>query len=192
MVFYWTTGIVMSSISASGIGQGLMQFLQQIATEGPSATTEAASSSAASAVTTLTSGTPATGTQATAHHHHHGGGSKIKQIQDAVTTALQAAQASGNTEDPNTIIKSAIEQVLDAANNATPTTSTGTSTTETTSGTASTPQSQFEQTLQSYGVNPQQFQSDFLAAVKDAQGGQVNTANVFGSFPTGSQVDTTG
>jgi hypothetical protein len=118
----------------------------------------------------------------------------MQNIQNAVTSALQSAKESGSSANPNTVVQTAIEQILSGTNNGTP--STGTTTTAT-PGTDTTPstttQSTFAQTLQSYGVDPQQFNSDFLAAIKDAQNGEpVSTANIFGSFPTGTQVDTTG
>ena len=40
-------------------------------------------------------------------------------------------------------------------------------------------------------MTPQQFRSDFLAAVKDAQGGQADPSTAFKSLPPGSTVDTT-
>jgi hypothetical protein len=46
--------------------------------------------------------------------------------------------------------------------------------------------------LQAMGVDPQQFHSDFLAAVQGAQGGQVDPSTAFQSFPPGTTVNTTG
>jgi hypothetical protein len=180
----------MSSISASGLGQGLMQFLQQISSDAQSATTDAASSTAAATTTSTAASAAVDVPQAAGHHHrHHHGGTQIQKIQDAVTSALQSAQANGSATDPNKVIQTAIEQVLSGTNNVTPAGNPGTTATPNGGGAVQSP---FEQTLQSYGVDPQQFRSDFLAAIKDAQGGQVNASNVFGNFPSGTQVDTTG
>jgi hypothetical protein len=185
----------MSSISAAGIGQSVMQYIQQLASNAQSATTSAATTSStttpSSTAASIATGTPAAGHK---HHHHHGGSTDLEKIQDAVTNALQSAQAGGSSANPNAVIKTAIEQILAGTNNVTPpTTSTTTATPGTTTTPSTTTQSTFAQTLQSYGVDPQQFRNDFLAALQDAQNGQpVNTANIFGSFPTGTQVDTTG
>jgi hypothetical protein len=166
----------MSTISASGIGQSLLQQLQQLSTSSQADTSTTSPS---------TAGTP----KAAGHHHHHRG-NDFQKIQDAVTTALQSAQSSGNSTDPNKVIESAIAQVLGGPNaaanaaNATGATST---------------QPTFAQTLQSFGVNPQQFHNDFLAAVQDAQGGQTSQtsqsnllSNVLQNFGLGSVLDTTG
>ena len=62
----------------------------------------------------------------------------------------------------------------------------------TTSNTAGLP-SAFVKTLQSFGVTPQQFQSDLGAALKAAQqNGGFNISSLFKSFPTGSVVDALG
>lgn len=166
----------MSSISASSIGQNVLQYLQQLTTESTSATTDAA---------TTTDPTTTSTTAAPSHHHHHHG-SKIKEIQDAVTSALENAKDDGDTTDPNKIVQTAIEQVLGSANNAT------TSATSATTSTPGTAQSAFAKTLQSFGVDADQFRSDFLSAVKEAQNGDINTSSVFAAFPTGTQLDTNG
>ena len=62
--------------------------------------------------------------------------------------------------------------------------------------TAST--SSFNQLLQSYGVDPQQFGQDLQSALSGAQGGSgsggttVDFATLFQSFPPGSAIETTG
>ena len=138
------------------------------------------------------------------HHHGHGGSGILKQIQDAVTNALQTAQTgSGSTADPNKIVESAIAQVLKAhssATTATGTTNAATTTaadpdgdggsTEATSGSSSL--ASFFQALQTAGIDPKQFQQDFVNAIKDAQGGTVNPATAFQSIPIGSTIDTLG
>jgi hypothetical protein len=186
--FYWTKGFAMSSISASSIGQSVLQYIQQLASNSTtSAATTAAAATTSTAAPTST-GTPAMGGHH--HHHRHGGGTEMQTIQDAVTNALQSAKENGSSADPNTVIKTAIEQILGGTNNSSPTDPTTTTTPTTDNDSA---QSVFNQTLQSFGVDPQQFRNDFLSAIKDTQNGQpVSTANIFGSFPTGTQVDTTG
>ena len=58
---------------------------------------------------------------------------------------------------------------------------------------SSTSQSTFAQLLQSNGVNSQQFQQDFLAAIQSAQnGGATNPSSVFSGFPTGSTLNVVG
>ena len=60
-------------------------------------------------------------------------------------------------------------------------------------GSASGAQAAFAQLLQSNGVNGQQFQQDFLAAIQSAQGGDSSDpSGALGSFPPGSLVDTFG
>jgi hypothetical protein len=189
----------LSSISSIG-GSSLTQFLQGLSsssqTSGVSATTPATTSSSTSATQGATAGVQGTGRR----HRGHG----FKQIQDAVTSALQTAQQSGSTTDPNQIVEDAISKVLQNSTSGTGTSATGTasaadpdgdgdpqsSTSGATSGTSGT--QSFLQTLQSFGIDPQQFHQDFLSAVKDAQNGNSNAATAFQSFPVGSTVDTIG
>ncbi len=193
----------MSAINGSG--NGLFQFLQQLSGNTSASSTPTVASAAG--VTTPTSGQAVSGAS---HHHKHGGGG-FKKIEDAVTSALQSAQ-SNSSSDPNQIIEDALAKVLSAdptasnpatsanANGVTPaadsdgdTNSSGTS--NAASATSTTPSSakqSFFQTLQSFGVSPQQFHSDFLAAIKDAQGGQVDPGTAFQSFPPGVNLDVLG
>jgi hypothetical protein len=202
----------MSSISGIGGGnQSLYSFIQSLS--GTSASQGATSASSTTASSSDPTQALTQGAQGGHGKHHHGGGG-LKQIQDAVTSALQSAQTSGSTTDPNKVIEDAITQVL-KNNNSTPSTSTASATATTspssgaapdtdgdsagaastssgaTSGATSAQQSFFA-TLQSMGISPKQFRQDFLAAVKDAQGGQVNPATAFQSVPVGSVVDTIG
>jgi len=195
----------MSSISSLGGNvQGIFQFIQSL-----SGTSQTPSTSATTSTSTATDPTQSA-TQAVSggHHHHHGhsGSGVFKQIQDAVTNALQTAQSSGgSSSDPNQIVESAIAQVLKS--NSAATTATGSTNAATTAQTSSTDSNadaateatggtsslaSFFQALQTAGVNPQQFQQDFLNAVKDAQGGQVNASTAFQSIPIGSTIDTLG
>ena len=191
----------MSSISISGTS--LFQYLQSVSAAGSSQPTVATTS-------TDTTQDPSQSVQgAGQHHHHHGGGGMFKKVEDAVTSALQSAQADPSA-DPNKVIEDAIAKVLKGG--ATDSTSSATSTTSAVQPTASDPDGDgdtgasgangvsssvgsgrqaFLQMLQSMGVDPQQFHKDFLAAIQDAQGGTVNTGTAFQSFPPGSTVDTT-
>ncbi|HWE94464.1 MAG TPA: hypothetical protein VG269_10905 [Tepidisphaeraceae bacterium] len=192
----------MSSVSSvSGAGQGLYQFIQSLS---------AAGSSQAAAATSPTDPTSASAASSSGQavqgsgHHHHGGGGKFKQIEDAVTSALQAAQSSGTSQDPNQIIESAISKVLQNTGSAAPATGSatqapgtdpdgdGSSATGSTSAATPPGGNSFLQALQTLGVSPQQFHSDFLAAIKDAQGGNPNPATAFQSFPPGTTIDTIG
>jgi len=201
----------MSAISSLGGNvQGIFQFIQ-----GLSGTSQ---SQAAGATTSTTSSTDPTqsATQAVSgghHRHRHGGGSGVfKQIQDAVTNALQTAQSSGTSSDPNQIVESAIAQVLKASTSAAGTTTPATTATATPTTAAQTPSTDpdgdgdpateatggtssmasFFQALQTAGIDPKQFHQDFLNAIKDAQGGQVNPSTAFQSIPVGSTIDTLG
>ena len=176
----------MSSISATGIN--LASFFQGV-------TDQSATESAQTSQTTAAGGTDAsTSSQevegGSGHHHHHGG-AMFGKIEQAVTSALQSAQSSGSTEDPNQIVQDAITKVLDQAQNGSSSTSDpdgdGSSATQ-----ASGNSQSFSQMLQAMGVDPQQFHSDFLSAVQAAQGGQVDPSTAFQSFPPGTSVNTTG
>jgi hypothetical protein len=190
----------MSSVSSvGGNAQSLYQFIQSL-----SGTTQSPSTGATSGATSSTTSNSATQTIAQAaqsigqalqggHHHHHGGA--LKQIQNAVTSALQSAQSNGSTSNPNKIVEDAISQVL--GNNNAAVSPTGTDADGDGPG-ASMPTSAasrtqaFFQTLQSFGVSPQQFQQDLLSAVKDAQNGTVNSSTAFQNFPLGSTLDAIG
>lgn len=124
-----------------------------------------------------------------------GSGSFFQQIQSAVSSALQSAQSSGPTTNPNQVIQNAIAQILQNQRNITNGLSGSDPDGDTdTQGVAdqdgSTIQSVFAQLLQSNGVNPQQFQQDFLTAIQSAQnGGSPNAPGALSSLPTGSLVD---
>jgi hypothetical protein len=191
----------MSSISGSTTStQNLFSYLQSLA--GSQSTSPTAST------TTTTSGSDSS-TPSVSGHHHHGGGKGggasafFSQVQSAVTSALQSAQSSGSTSDPNTVIQDAIAQVFKNQQNITGSTTdtsgstTGTSDSSTTGSTSatdtdgSTAQSAFAQLLQSNGVDPEEFHNDFLSAIQSVQSGATATASsVFSAFPTGSAVDT--
>jgi len=125
----------------------------------------------------------------------------FQKLQQAVTTALTSIQ-SGSTADPNQVVQNAIASVLnpggssssdsDGDNDGSASVTSSTSGTSGASSQSSTTQA-FLQALSSNGINPQQFQSDFLSAVSQAQqGGQIDAGSVFSGFPTGLAVDTVG
>jgi hypothetical protein len=182
----------MSTSAVNPASQSLYQFLQSIS---GNAQAQAASAASATASTEAPAGQAV---QGAGHHHHHGhgGGAGFKKIEQAVTDALQSANGSS---DPNKTIEDAIAKVFQDNSTTSSTTSGAADTdgdTDGSSATQASPQNDaaarqaFFQTLKSYGVDPQQFRQDLLAAMKDAQGGQVNPSTAFQSFPPGVAVDT--
>src|SRR5579862_4791494 len=124
-----------SSLSSSNIykyltnaaGQGLSganSLLSNLAPVNSSSSTSNASSietsvaQAASSATTSLSQTIASALGGAHHHHHaHGGGGEtganfFKSIQSQVTNALQDAQSSGSTADPNQIVEDTISKIF--------------------------------------------------------------------------------
>jgi hypothetical protein len=158
-------------------------------------------SSSASGTTAANDGDGSTQGVPKEHRHHHGGGGGgsgfFANVQSAVTSALQSAQSSGSDSDPNQVIQTAIEQVLNGQQSGTGGT-TGQTTSPTsgsggsTGSSGSSARAAFEQLLQSNGVDPQQFQQDFQAAIHSTQSGDsADPSSVFASFPPGSAVNTT-
>lgn len=200
----------MSAVSSSS-GAGLFQFLQGLSQYDQSPATSIASGtgSTGSVDTTGDANTQTSAaTQGAQGHHHHGGGSGgngefFQKIQQAVSSALQSAQSSGSTSDPNQIVENAIASVLGtgsssnssssasgttAADGSTSTTTNSNAGSTTTPGTS--PQEAFSNLLQSAGITAQQFHADFLSAVKDAQGGNVNSSTAFQNFGPGAALNT--
>ncbi len=202
----------MSLLSINTLGQGLGQLFggSSPANSGrPTASTSGTGSS------TVSTGTAAPAAQAGApqvggHHRHHGGGKQVQQIQDAVTSALQAAQSSGSTSNPDKVIEDAIAKVFKQASSVSSSSSSPSSITPqsaasdpdgdgdtdaagATDAERTSSQQAFFKTLQSLGVSPQQFRSDFLAAIQDAQqSGNVDVAAALKSLPKGSTLDEIG
>lgn len=185
----------MSMISGlSGSASGLYSFIQSLSPGNQTSATTAAASNSSQSVSGQITGAGG------GHHHHHGGGGAMKQLQDAVTNALQTAQSSGSSADPNKIIEDAIAKLLQNDNGATTGTTQGAAADPDGDGDGSagatgapgTSAQSFQQLLQSFGVSPQQFHQDLLSAVKDAQGGQINPLTALQSFPVGSMVDMVG
>ena len=187
----------MSTISVSG----LSQFFQSVSVTSPTQANDATVQSGATTDSSSATDSSASQQVQGGHHHHHGGGGGgafFSKIQSAVTSALQQAQ-SGDATDPNQAIQNAIASVMEGGNSSADGTATSTDPSATDPNAAATASSDpqqsqiaFFQTLQQFGVDPQQFHQDFLAALQDAQqNGNADPSSVFGSFPPGTAVDTT-
>jgi len=126
----------------------------------------------------------------------------FQQVQSVVSSALQSAQQSGSTADPNQVIQSAIAQIFKNQQNAgggksgQPSAAVNdpdgdTDTPGVADSDAAANKNAFAQLLQSNGVDAQQFQQDFLSAVQSAQsGGGADASSVYAGLPPGSLVDT--
>ena len=176
----------MSAVSSvsSNAGSSLYQFLQSIAAQSNGQTANTASTQ---------------GVQGAHHHHHHGGGGQggnglFQQIQSAVTSALQSNQPGSSSSDPNQVITQAIAQVLQGGTNPTSGTAAAGGTAPAAgavngAGSGGNNSQAFFQSLQALGVTPEQFRSDFLAALKQVQSGQTNSNSAVASPLTGLAVD---
>jgi hypothetical protein len=207
----------MSSVGLTNSSPSLLSFLQNLSTGASTAATSTLASATTAATSALDPTTPTTATSttdptsalsqavsATHHHHHHGhgggqAGGLFSQIQSAVTNALNSAQSNGSTEDPNQIVQDAIAKVLQQNGLQAPDSDgdTGSDTSGSVptaaTGSASDPQQTFFNTLKGYGIDPQQFNQDFIAAIKSAQSGQgADPASALASFPPGLSLDTEG
>lgn len=182
----------MSSVSSVSGSADLYTVLQQINGQSTTSTDNTSATDPTQA---------AQQTQGSKHaHKHHGGGKGglSSQVESAVTSALQDAQPG---DDPNTLIQNAIAAALKKAQEGGAASVQGDGDADagaTTQGTGpqsgqggAVSQSDFESLLKSNGVDPKQFQQDFQAAVQSVQqGGSVDFASLFQSFPAGSAVDT--
>ena len=188
----------MSTITSTS-GAGLSGLLQSIT----GSNTTNANSSTGSTTSTSTLGDLLQ--QVGRHKHGKGSHGGFDKLANAVTSALQQASNGGSgsiTTDPNATITNALAQIFKTGSlggapdaegdSATPPSNNAALTSASTTATPGLPDS-FVQTLKSFGVTPQQFQSDLAAALKGAQeNGGVDTASVFKSFPVGSIVDSIG
>jgi hypothetical protein len=168
----------MTSLGVGGVGQSAAQYLQQ-----------------------LTGQQGASGGAKGGHHRHHGigggaaggaagagGQQQVSSLLDTIASALQSADPSA---DPNQVIEDTVTKLLQSGTtgaNGAASTSLGT---VQAAGTQASNQQSFVQLLQAHGVNLQQFQSDLLTAVKDAQNGKVNPATALQSLPPGSALNLT-
>jgi hypothetical protein len=172
----------MTSQGVGSVGQSAAQYLQQL--------------------TGQQSGSG--GAQGAHHRHHHGGGGgggaaggaagagsqqQVSSLLDTIASALQSADPSA---DPNQVIEDTVTNLLQSGTTGANGASSSVSplTVQAAGGQASNQQS-FVQLLQAHGVNLQQFQSDLLTAVKDAQNGKVNPATALQSLPPGSALNLT-
>jgi hypothetical protein len=186
----------MSANGIAGIDSSIYQYLQSLNAQAQSANATTTTGTTTQAATPTTPVSLATQPVQSQRHHRHGGGALFKQIEAAVTSALQSAKSSGSTADPNTIIQNAIAGVLQKNG----VTNTNSATGQTAAATRAVGQAgsnqqsvqAFLQLLQANGINAQQFQADFLAAVKNAQNGKVNPATALQALPPGTGVNTTG
>ena len=163
----------MSSISALGghhHHHSHQQLMQSVA-----ASTSSSASSASGTLTALTdalnpSASSASNTPTAAQ-------GLFKQIENAVTGALQSAPSNA---DPNQVVQKAIANVLKNPN------SSDDGDGDISPADAAKTQKTFAQTLQSFGITPDQFQKDLAGAVQSTQ-----SAAGTSSFPPGVFLDTT-
>jgi hypothetical protein len=162
-------GVDMSSISAAGHHHhhGIQNSPPPIAA--------AISSSASSASGTLTALADALAPGSASKTSQAGQG-LLKQIESAVTGALQSAPSNA---DPNQVVQKAIENALKNPN--------ADSDNDDDSTDPVTAQKTFAQTLKSFGITPEQFQKDLSGAVQSVQ-----SASGTSSFPPGTFLDTIG
>jgi hypothetical protein len=209
-IFQDVKEFTMSSISGIDGGSSLALYFQNLSATSNTSATDATTATSPTTTTSSTSNTDASPAIQGGHHHHHGHADAAKseffqQLQTAVTGALQSAQQGGT--DPNKAIQDAISQIFNNNNSsATSQTSAPANQPATTNdsndgppasagdppGSATSSLQAFFNTLQSYGIDPQQFHQDFLAAATNAQNGAVNTSTAFQSIPPGTLIDAIG
>jgi hypothetical protein len=191
-----------SDLTSGSYLQTLMQQLAAKATATPATTATTPTTTATTTDTQATAGT--TQSASSTPHHHHKRAEFFKQIETAVTTALQTAQSDGSSTDPNKVIEDTIAKFFKDNNISLPTPASGNDASAAASqNTNSTSQASAQQEaspgsvrqaffdlLKNFGVSPQQFRNDFLTAIKDAQAGQANTATALQSIPVGSSINT--
>ncbi|HEY1685360.1 MAG TPA: hypothetical protein VGG19_11395 [Tepidisphaeraceae bacterium] len=195
--------------AVSGIGNSaIYQYLQATQASQSTQSGVSGSSSASSASSVQAAINNSGSSKAHGSHRHQddsaamaqpggtGGSQRMQQLQNAVVTALQTAKANPSS-DSNDIVQSAIASIFKNSMNASAPQAAGTDADGDDDGSATaasdtdTEQSTFFDTLQQYGIDPQQFQQDFQTAVQQAQGGEIDSSTAFQSFPPGVIVDTT-
>jgi len=202
----------MSSISSVG-GNSVALYFQNLSATSNASASNAVTTTSPTTTTSSTGGTDASQAIQGGRRHHHGhadaGKSEFfQQLQTAVSGALQSAQQGGT--DPNKVIEDAISQIFKNNANATSPSSAkanqpasvndsdgdGDGSPAEAGGPAGKTQNSalqsFFNTLQSYGIDPQQFHQDFLTAATSAQNGASNTSTAFQSIPPGTLIDTIG
>jgi hypothetical protein len=177
----------MSSISLNTGSSNLYPLLNNSSNENPLlAALAGGSTSPIGTNTTLADGAPAgllDGRQ--------GPNSELFQkVQQAVTSALTSIQGNSSA-NPNQVIQQAILQVI-AQTSTSSNAATGATSPSDPEDSETDPTQSFFSSLKDYGIDPQQFQSDFLSALTQAQQtGQASAATAFNSFPTGLSLDAT-
>lgn len=171
----------MSSLSISSTSVNPYYLLSQTASQTSQTGTAADSAGAAPA--------PLQG-----HHRHQhggiGGGNAIAELLNSIATALNSADPSA---DPNQIIQDTIAKLLagDGTGNTSSADSDGDNDGTATASTNAAKGQSFLDALQAHGVSLQQFETDLLTAVKNAQNGKVNAGTALKSFAPGSVLNAT-
>jgi hypothetical protein len=175
-------GSTMSAIGA--IAGGLSQFIQSLNPSGAASPAQNASSGS---------------TASTSGHHHHGGG--FAKLADAITSALQSASNSSSgsaSTDANQTITQALTKIfqngsLGSASSTDDTDAAQDASDPSATDATNTLPASFVQTLKSFGVTAQQFQTDLTNALNTAQqSGNFDPSSVLKNFPPGSIVDAIG
>jgi hypothetical protein len=167
----------MAAISAIS---NLTQNLYPLAHEFTSPTTTSATATSISGTVTASPATLA-GVEHSTHRKH--GGPLLKQIEQAVTRALQS---SGPAADPNKVVQDAITSVLKQGGSK----ARGAGALDADGDDDGTQQT-FVQTLTAFGITPEQFRKDLAAAIQNAHTSAAGVPNV-SSFPPGLLLDAAG
>lgn len=174
----------MSCSGVGGVGQNPYQFLQS--SSQPQSATDAASTAQ------LQIQIQAQG-QSGSPHRHHGGGNRAKggdAVSDLLNTIEQALQSADSSDDPNKVIEDTITKLL-SGDGATESENGSDSSRSAAANTPADAKQSFADVLKAHGVDFQQFRTDLLAAVKNAQNGQVDPSTALQSFAPGTSVDLT-
>ena len=192
------------SSGVGGVGQNPYQFLQASSAQNSASdtsTTSDTTANGAAAVAQLQQQMQAQGQSGTHHHHHHGGGGgggnragSGDAVADLLNTIQQSLQSADSSDDPNKVIQDTVTKLLSGTaqtdgTNTTASNSSGTTATTATASTQTDAKQSFADVLKAHGVDFQQFRSDLLSAVKNAQNGQFNAGTALISFAPGSSVD---
>jgi hypothetical protein len=185
-------------MSCSGVGQNPYQFLQassgKQAANSASATDDTAATDAAATAQLQQQLQLQTQGQSGAHHRHHGGGNHAGDG-DAISTLLstieQALQSANSSDDPNKVIQDTITKLLSGTTESDGSDGSKSAGIAATAATIADAKQSFADVLKAHGVDFQQFRADLMAAVKNAQNGQINPGTALKSFAPGSSVDLT-
>jgi hypothetical protein len=182
----------MGCSAVGGVGQNPYQYLQSTTAQ-QSASDATATGNTSSAADLLLQIQIQAQSQAQPQHRHHGGGKQAgggDAVSDLLSTIEQALQSADSSDDPNKVIEDTVAKLLAGAGATDGTGGSNSGGTATATSQTDAKQS-FADVLKSHGVDFQQFRADLLAAVKDAQSGQVNPATALKSFAAGSSIDLT-